>query len=273
MRSIIFCAGPGSAVVAGLAASEIDATTATLPVAVAGGFRPARAAYLGGSLRCGCRKRLWCDARVRDVDRLDRSPGFWLVHRVCPRVASGPLGMLLQAAGKYVNPSRRDQAPDALPMTSRPDPHGLTATPYACIATRIGRVPGLGRVLLAWAILYAGLLAALHPQPWTWLALAAPALLGLWQAWRAGGPGFRPGWTLQWHARGDWWLGEPGARSPQRARLLPGGLHHGRLTMLRFRLADGRHVTALLAAGSLPPAQWRRLRVRLGWPPAGQTRT
>jgi len=149
----------------------------------------------------------------------------------------------------------------------------MVGTPYACIACRVGRLPGLGVALVTLAGLLGGLLATLHPHPALWLGLAAPPLLGLGHAWCAGGPGFRPGWTLQWHARGDWWLGEPGARGPLPARLLPGGLHHGRLTVLVFRLADGRRVAALLGPGNLPPAEWRRLRVRLGWPGAGGGRT
>jgi hypothetical protein len=156
-------------------------------------------------------------------------------------------------------------------VNARTAPQRLTGTPYAVIACRVGRLPGLGLAFLTLAGGLALLLAALHPTPGPWLALTAPPLAGLWRAWHTGGPGFRPGWTLQWHAGGGWWLGAPEAKGPVPARLLPGGLHHGRLTLLVFRLADGRCVAALLGRGNLPPAAWRRLRVRLGWPAGART--
>jgi hypothetical protein len=142
----------------------------------------------------------------------------------------------------------------------------LHGTPYACIACRVQPLPGLGLLLGMLCCCVSLLLILITPDVLTALVLQSFCLGGTFRSLKRGGPGFRPGWTLQLHASGVWWLGEPGARGPRPARMLPGGLHHGRLTVVILQYLDGGRVTALLGPGNLPPRQWRRLRVRLGWP-------
>ncbi|HEY5720310.1 MAG TPA: protein YgfX [Gammaproteobacteria bacterium] len=130
------------------------------------------------------------------------------------------------------------------------------SSPRSAPALRLAPVASPTALRLALASHAAGLLAlGLLPWPGSWqVALAAALLLSCWFATR----------PLRWRelvcrADGQWLLvGRDGRTVP--ASLLPGGLCHPWLVILRWRADDGRRVRLALFHDALPAAEHAALR-------------
>ncbi len=130
--------------------------------------------------------------------------------------------------------------------------------------------PGSSRQLgLGLALAHLGALPVLWSLTWPWwarLAWTAAVLASLC-------------WSWSWHVlhrgdavvevlfkpEGEWWI-TTAKQASCLGTLLPGGVVQPWLTVLVFRLADGRRRAVVLLADNVDPDGFRRLRVQLRYP-------
>jgi toxin CptA len=129
-------------------------------------------------------------------------------------------------------------------------------------------LPAAGRAGLWLAALAVPLYALLQHAVWLGFALL-PVGVGL-ALWLDGRRAPRWDW-LGCDAEGQWWLAtQDGLRREERERIQPDGRSRvgARLVVLAYRREAGRGLHWLwLPCWTLEPEDFRRLRVRLRWPP------